>query len=327
MQIIVGDPPCATAWLPTADIPEQQALIGGRHHILWLRVSPREWVVTAPDRRLGVIHVNPADVVTLGRGVAFPRSGRPFFALPALSALDWETLRGEALSLGLRIKADPPPPLPPPSGHVSVAACWRTLRADEEFVYDHRTRAPEVPGYAVDLVLSGHVSCRCDRSRWVKWFLPHSVNRRTWPWAFPRVELYVSDLLRSQPDYVALGHSSCGFIVTVDMSRRSGRMAFRTPTLDRRAASRLRLLTEMAASAEVPSAARPIIATLYHDVPPAPPVPVWAADHYSDRPGERGSPGAAASGGDSLARGTLNMISEAFGDGDPTAAGSAGGTR
>ena len=304
MQIIVGSPPCATAWLPTADIPEQQALIGGRHHILWLRVSRREWVVTAPDRRLDVIAIDPADVVTLGRGVAFPRSGRPFFALPVLSAMDWETLRGEALSFGLRIKSNPPPPLPPPSGYVSVAARWRTFGADERFVYDHRMRTPEVPGYAVDLVLRGHVSCRCDRSRWVRWFLPHSVNRRTWPWAFPRVELYVSDLLRAQPDYVALGHSSCGFIVTVDRSPQSGRS--RTPPLDRQAASRLRLLTEIAVSSEAPTAGRPVIATLFH---------------------ERGPRGAEASGGDGLALAAPNTVSEAFGDGDPTASSSAGGAR
>ena len=302
MYIIVGDPPCATAFVTTADIPEHQVLIGERHHILWQRVSRHEWVVTAPDRRICVISINVADVVTLGRGVTFPAHGRPFLCLPALSAMEWETLRGEALSYALWCKADPPPALPPSQGHVSTAPCWRTLRDDEDFVYDHRTRCPELPGYAVDLVLRGHVTCRCDRSKWVKWFLPHSVNRSTWPWTFPRIELYVGDLLRSLPDWVAVGHSSCGFIVTEDMSRRSGVSALRTPALDRRVASRLRLLAEMAVSTEMPSSARPIIATHYHNPPLAPFVREWS--------GEQGDPGAASSGGGGMAQGTLRVISE-----------------
>ena len=304
MYIIVEDPPSATAFVTTADIPEHQALIGGRHHILWQRVSRHEWVVTSPDRRICVIGINVADVVTLGRGVTFPGRGRPFLALPALSAMEWETLRGDALGHALWIKADPPPALPPPSGHVSVAPCWRTLRDDEEFIYNHRTRSPEVPGYAVDLVLRGHVSCRCDRSKWVKWFLPHSLNRSTWPWTFPRVELYVGDLLRSQPDLVAVGHSSCGYILTAEMSRRIGVPPLRTPALDRRVASRLRLLAERAASTEAPTAARPIIATHYHNPPLAPFLREWAP---SD---EQGGPGTASSGGDGVSQGTPRVIFE-----------------
>ena len=307
MYIIVGDPPSATASVTTADVPEHQILFGGRHHILWQRITRHQWVVTSPDKRICVIGINNiADGVTLGRGVTFPVRGRPFLVLPALSAMEWETLRGEALGYALRCKADPPPALAPPSGHVSVAPCWRTLCDGEEFVYDHRTRLPEVPGYAVDLVLRGHVCCRCDRSQWVKWFLPHSPNRSTWPWGFARVEMYVGDLLRSQPDSVAVGHSSCGFIITDDMSRRGGFGPLRTPTLSRRVRSRLRLLVEMAASTDTSSAGRPLMAAHYYNPPPAPSVRDWAPLDG------QGASGAAWNGGyihlDGVTQGTPRVI-------------------
>ena len=136
-----------------------------------------------------------------------------------------------------------PPPFP--SGYTPVGQCWRRLRGDEEFVHDHATPCPELPGYAVDLVLRGHEFCRCARSTWVTWFLPHSVDRSSWPWAFRRVELYVADLLRYQPDYVAMGYSSYGFIVTEDMFMRRGGWVLRTPNLQRRVGLRLQELAEM----------------------------------------------------------------------------------
>ena len=97
-----------------------------------------------------------------------------------------------------------------------MGQAWRRLREDEDFLYDHRSPCPELPGYAVDLVLRGHEFCRCQLSGWVKWFLPHSVDRSAWPWSSRRVEAYVRDLLRIQPDYVAMGYSSYGYVVTVD---------------------------------------------------------------------------------------------------------------
>ena len=218
-------------------------LINGRHHVLWEELSTNRWVVTTPERRTSVVSLQTASVVSLGRGDLFPGPGRPFLALSLLSSEDWDTHRSAARSL-VQFLSPQPRELP---GYTPVGQAWRRLREDEDFLYDHSSPCPELPGYAVDLVLRGHEFCRCQLSGWVKWFLPHSVDRSAWPWSFRRVEAYVQDLLRFQPDYVAMGYSSYGYVVTVDMYERQS--FWRTPSLDRRVALRLRELAEVAAAA------------------------------------------------------------------------------
>ncbi len=290
MPIIVENPPSPSALMTTADIPERQVLINGRHHILWEEVETNRWVVTTPEWRIVVLSLQGAEVVPLSRAWVFPVRGRPFLALAELSFEDWETQRSAALCRAQTVRSGGEGPPPLPSGYAPVGHCWRRLRGDEEFVYDHATPCPELPGYAVDLVLRGHEFCRCLRSASVKWFLPHSTDRSSWPWAFRRVELYVADLLRYQPYYVAMGYSSYGFIVTEDMFMRRGGWVLRTPNLQRRVGSRLQELAEMAAAARLPPTARPTFAAIYRGPPQDPTVPTLAVDPFSDSSGEPSEP-------------------------------------
>ena len=98
---------------------------------------------------------------------------------------------------------------------------WRLLDSNEEFVYDHVRPTPPGAGYAVTLVLRGHLTCRCLRAEQFTWYLSHTGGPTTWPWHHTVMEEYVQQLLVLHPRFVSHGGSSYGFVQTLKRRRKS----------------------------------------------------------------------------------------------------------
>ena len=246
MPICVPAPPLIAAWTLTLDIDEDQALIDGEHHILWRRLADNRWIVTSARLITQELDFTGLSVAALGRRDLFPGPGRPFVAF---SPLPQETYEELAIRASLLARQHLAGAVGLPPAYTSVGDTWRRMRPNEEFIYVHHRPPPPSAGYTVDLVRRGHRFCRCSLSSYVRWYLPHGPDRSTWPWNFRLVESYVAMLLVEQPNFVAAGTSSYGFLLHYDDE--PGAPTLRTPELTSRVNLRLRAYGEMVAAPAV----------------------------------------------------------------------------